>query len=83
MVLSSNISSEDTDKILAAVIVCYPPQEVTANSASGYCCTRWQKGWQVEELAAARFARACLSASELTVRWVTLHFRKQGEQQIV
>jgi len=38
------------------------------------------KGWQLAKLAAARFARACLSATELTVHGVMLHFKKQSEQ---
>lgn len=81
MVLSSNTSSEDTDKILAAVIVAVLHKRllqillVVTVVQGGK-----SKGWQLAELAAARFARACLSASELAVHWVTLRFRKQREQ---
>lgn len=50
---SSNTSSEDTDKILAAMVVFCPPQEVSAHSARGYGCVGWQEGWQLAELAAA------------------------------
>lgn len=76
--------SEGAGKILAAVIVCCPPQSVlpilpvvTVVQGSK------TKGWQLAELAAVMFARACLAASELPVHWVTLLLRRQREPQIV
>lgn len=77
--ISSSVNSEDTGEILAAVIVCCAPQLVSASSPSGYCHTGQQNhGWQLADLAAPRFARACLAASELPVHWVTL--RRWREQ---
>lgn len=76
------MNSEGAGKILAAVIVCCPPQSVLPILPVVVLGSK-TKGWQLAELAAAMFARACLAASELPVHWVTLLLRRQREPQIV